>query len=92
MILIDLIPPGLTFQDLVGPVQGTRAQPPVRSRIGQGQPSGDRANRLVRRMELTADTEFLQSYRIWEHEEIAPSPATAPPGPPDLISGYGHCQ
>ncbi len=92
MILIDLIPPGLTFQALVGPVQGTRAQPPAISGAGQARPSGDRDNRLVRRMELTADTEFLQSYRIWEHEEIAPSPATAPPGSPDLISGYGHCQ
>jgi hypothetical protein len=71
MILIDLIPPGLTFQALVGPAQGTRAQPPVRSRIVQGQPSGDRADRLVRRMELTADTELLQSYRIWEHAESA---------------------
>ena len=74
MILIDLIPLGLTFQDLVGPVQGTRAQPAVLSGGGQGQPSCARADRLVRRMELTTDTEFLQSYRIWEHEEGAASP------------------
>ncbi len=82
MILIDLIPPGLTFQPLVGPVQGTRAQPAAISGAGQALPSGDRANRLVRRMELTADTELLQSYRIWEHEEGAPLPATAAPGTP----------
>ncbi len=92
MILIDLTPPGLTFQDLVGPVQGTRAQPPAPSGAGQARPSGDRAGRLVRRMELTTDTELLQSYRIWEHEEIAPSPATAPPGTPDLISVQSHCE
>jgi hypothetical protein len=38
MILIDLIPPGLTFQALVGPVQGTRAQPPALSGAGQARP------------------------------------------------------
>ncbi len=74
MILIDLIPPGLTFQALVGPVQGTRAQPAALSGAGQARPSGNRANRLVRRMELTADTELLQSYRISQHEESAASP------------------
>ena len=85
MILIDLIPPGLTFQALVGPAQGTRAQPAAVSGAGQARPSGDRADRLVRRMELTTDTEFLQSYRISELEESAPSPATAPPGAPWVL-------
>ena len=74
MILIDLIPPGLTFQALVGPLQGTRAPPAAPSGAGQARPSGDRDNRLVRRMELTADTVLLQSYRIWEHAEGAASP------------------
>jgi hypothetical protein len=85
MILIDLIPPGLTFQALVGPAQGTRAQPAAVSGAGQGQPLSDRADRLVRRMELTADTELLQSYRISQHEQSAPSPATAPPAAPWVL-------
>jgi hypothetical protein len=38
MILIDLIPPGLTFQALVGPVQGTRAQPPAPPEQVRGSP------------------------------------------------------
>jgi len=75
MILIDLSPPGLTFQDLVGPVQGTRAQPAALSGAGQGQPSCDRADRLVRTMEPTTDTKLLQSYRILYHEESVSSPS-----------------
>ena len=86
MILIDLIPPGLTFRDLVGPVQGTPADSSARSQAGLRQPSCDQAGRLVRTMELITDTEFLQSYRIAEHEESVSSPAVAPPRAPERIS------
>jgi hypothetical protein len=93
MILIDLIPPGLTFQALVGPVQGTRAQPPA---------SPEQVRRALGRSSQSAGAEdgahsrhrAPQSYRIWDMRRAQPSEATAlpraPPGAPDLISGHSR--
>ena len=73
--LLDLLPPGLTFQDLVGP---TMTKPPSNQacRAEQGETSTaesvrpERAMRIylphgeVNIMRLTEYQEFLQSYRI----------------------------
>ena len=73
--LLDLIPPGLTFQDLVGPTM-TKPLSDQSCRAVQDDTSAtesvghDRAMRIylphgeVRVMRLTEYQEFLQSYRI----------------------------
>jgi hypothetical protein len=73
MILIDLLPPGLTFQDLVGPVDRASAGPEVARRTGYGAGLRPRPDRLVRTMELTTDRGLLQRYCIAEHEETSAS-------------------
>ena len=71
--LLALIPPGLTFQDLVGPTltkpdqacAADESETSATANLGHGQamriylPHGE-----VRSMRLTEYQEFLQSYRI----------------------------
>lgn len=70
MILVDLIPPGLTFRDLVGPsgavgyTRGKEPEPlmPVRLRAERS-----------RAMRLIEDQELLQTYTISERDEGLPA-------------------
>jgi hypothetical protein len=64
MILIDLLPPGLTFQDLVGPADATH--PPATTLAIElvSQVSGPSPDGCMRRMRLIADHELLQRYMI----------------------------
>jgi hypothetical protein len=73
MILIDLLPPGLTFQDLVGPTNSASAYPAAPRSTDVGVGLHLRPDRVMRTMELTADYGLLQRYRISERQETSAS-------------------